>query len=140
MSPVARRATLFFGALLLWPLLSWAQLPVRTYILQNAAAANGGGTVAHALGYSIANVQVVIPTGASPTFTVNFEQSLNDIHYTATLCNPLTAALHVSSTTATGQWWCDITGSLWFRARVSGYTGPGSVTVLTSLMPCGYLR
>lgn len=124
--------------------LAAAQAP-RTYILQNAATATGGGTVAHALGYTVATVQVTVPTGASPHFTVEFEQSLNNVHYTATRCTPLSGgAAHTgvtvtpaSAATAALHWRCNVTGSLWFRSRITSYTGGGAVTVYATLMSSG---
>lgn len=116
------------------PLFAWAQLPIRSYLLQNAATANGNGLVAHAAGFTIANVQVVIPTGASPSFQVNFEQSLNDNHYQATMCQHVSALTMMTSSTTPGQWRCNVAGATWFRSRISGYGGSGSVTVLGTLI------
>ena len=123
---------------------AWAQATTRTYILQNAATANGAGAVAHAAGFSLATVQIVIPTGSSPIFTIQFEQSLNDTHYVATLCMPHVAGMWhngVSVTPATAGtasllWRCNISGAQWFRARLLNYTGgspAGTVTVTTIL-------
>lgn len=133
-----RRALLVGLGLLLAAGTALAQLPVRSYVLLNAAAATTKGLVAHAAGFTVANVQIVVPTGASPAaFTVNFEQSLNDTHYTATLCTPLAGTAAVSSTTATGHWRCNITGSFWFRTRLSAYTGPGAITSYVTLIAGG---
>ena len=129
---------IIIGVLLLSASPAAAQMPVRSYVLLNGASAVTRGLVAHAAGFVVANVQIVVPTGASPVaFTVNFEQSLNDNHYTATLCTPLTGTAAVSSTTATGHWRCNITGSFWFRTRLSAYTGPGAVTSYVVLIPGG---
>lgn len=129
--------TLLIIVLALLPTIAWAQALTRAYVLQNAAAANTSGQVAHASGFSLVNVQVVIPTGASPTFTVTFEQSLNDTHYTATFCTPLTGGAPVTTSTATGHWRCNVSGSLWFRTRISGYTGPGAITTYAVLFAGG---
>lgn len=114
-----------------------AQFLTRPYILQNAATAAGGGTVAHVGGFSLMNVQVVNGTGASPVFVVQFEQSLNDIHYTATLCYPLHAGAGVTTASAPGHWRCNVSGSLWFRARLTSYVGAGPITVYGVLMAGG---
>lgn len=132
-----RRLALVLLGVLLAVGVAAAQLPVRSYVLLNGATAVTRGLVAHAAGFVVANVQVVIPTGASPTFTINFEQSLNDTHYTATLCTPLTGGPAVASTTATGHWRCNVTGSFWFRTRMSAYTGGGAVTSYVVLIPGG---
>ena len=126
---------------------AWAQATTRTYILQNAATANGAGAVAHAAGFSLATVQIVIPAGSSPIFTIQFEQSLNDIHYVATLCMPhvagmwhngvsVTPALAAAAVPPSLFWRCNIAGAQWFRARLLNYTGgtpAGTVTVTTIL-------
>lgn len=109
----------------------------KTWILQNAATAASTGTVAHVAGYTVATVQIVVPTGASPTATVAFQQSMNDIHYTAIRCLPTdgtSAATSVSFTpanigSAALQWRCNISGAYWFRANITVLTGPGSVSV-----------
>lgn len=118
-----------------------AQFASRDVILQNAAAANGNGTTADSRGYSTIAVQIVIPTGASPAaFTVNFEQSLNNNHFTATLCLPLTNGAPATSATTASHWRCNISGSIKFRARISGYTGPGAISAFGLMMAGGTLH
>ena len=131
-----RRGTLALFVCLAFglPCLAWGQSPIRSYLLQNAAAANASGLVAHAAGFSIAGVQIAHPAGATPTFTANFESSLNDIHYTATLCQPVGGTTLATTATAIGQWRCNVAGSAWFRARISGYSGAGAVTILATLL------
>lgn len=114
-----------------------AQFATGRILLQNAAAANGNGTAASTAGYSMIGLQIVVPTGASPTYTINFEQSLNENHYVAALCLPSTNADPASSAATTGVWRCNVSGTSSFRARVSGYTGPGAVTVIGLLMAGG---
>lgn len=116
------------------PYLAWAQLPVSTYLLQNAATGNSDGLVAHAAGFGLANVQIAHPAGATPTFTATFEQSANDTHYVATLCQPVGGTALASTATATGQWRCNVAGALWFRTRISGYSGPGAITAIATLL------
>ena len=119
---------------------AFAQAP-KTYILQDAATATGGGTVAHTLGFAWATVQIVIPTGASPHAVLQFEQTLNRVHYTATRCRPLSGkALHsgvsitpASASTADLHWRCDVSGAHGFRVRITSYTGAGAVTVYSVL-------
>ena len=140
-----RRLAAALGALLLLPSLAAAQLPARAYLLQHAATSTGGGNVAHAFGYTLATVQIVVPTGASPHAGVQFEQSLNDVHYTATLCTPLSGGpAHTGITftpasvgTAALHWRCNVTGAFWFRARIIQYTGAGAVTVYGVLTAAG---
>ena len=121
-----------------------AQAP-KTYLLQDAATATGGGTVAHAIGFIWATVQIVIPTGASPSAVLQFEQTLNRIHYTATLCRPLSGnARHsgvsitpANASTADLHWRCDVSGAHGFRVNITSYTGAGAITVYAVLTSSG---
>lgn len=132
--------------LVLWPWIGYAQtVPTRTYVLQNAAASAVGGTVAHALGFTTVAVQIVVPAGSSPHFVIQFQQSLNAAHWTATLCNPLNgAAAHsgvsvtpAAAPTAPLHWRCNITGAVWFRSAITSYAGAGHVTAYAVLIGGG---
>ena len=118
------------GFVLLATALAWAQVPTKSYVLLSGATSTTTGLVAHASGYTLATVQVVLPAGATPTFTLQFEQSLNDLHYTATLCGPVgsTSTTGVASVNTAGIWRCNIAGAPWFRTNLTDYSGPGSVS------------
>jgi hypothetical protein len=109
----------------------------KTWILQSAATTASTGTVAHVAGFTVATVQIVVPTGASPAATVVFQTSLNNTHYTNVRCLPVsgnTAHVSVKFTPANVgiadlQWRCNVSGSYWFRTDLREFSGPGSVSV-----------
>ena len=124
------RRWLPFWWLLVMGLVASGQVPTKSYVLLSGATSTTTGLVAHASGYTLATVQVVLPAGATPTFTLQFEQSLNDLHYTATLCGPVgsTSTTGVATVNTGGIWRCNIAGAPWFRTNLTDYSGPGSVS------------
>lgn len=117
-----------------------AQIPSRPVLLQDAATATGVGTTAHVSGYAMVGVQVVVPTGASPVFSVQFEESLNGTHFSAVLCHPHNGTALTSNAAAAGIWRCNVSGATLFRARVASYTGPGSVSAFGLMLAGGTLH
>lgn len=94
--------------------------------MQNAAAANGDGTVLAVTGYGLAFLQV------SGTFsaTVNFEGSPDaGTTWLAIVAAPLGASDFVTTATAAGMFRVPVAGLQQLRARVSGYAS-GNVTVV----------
>src|SRR2546427_12504585 len=104
-------------------------------ILQGDASANQNGNYMPVAGYNTVGVTVSLTTG-TPSFTVNFEgaayegrdtnQAPNNV-FTPVQCFPANGSALVTTATASGHWRCNVTGMSVFRARVSGYTGPGQV-------------
>ena len=113
-----------------------AQLAARDVLLQSAAGGNGNGTAANTTGYTLIGVQVTNPSG-TPTFTVNFESSVDGSTYVATVCRPVGGGVLVTTTTTTGAWRCNVSGAKNFRGRISGYSGTGTITVVASVIQSG---
>lgn len=121
-----------------------AQVATRSWILQSAATTAVGGTVAHASGFTLAAVQLFVPSGSTPHAVVQFEQALTDTHYTASLCTPLNGTVAHSGVsitpagvgTAALHWRCNVSGATWFRARIVSISG-GSLTIYAALMSGG---
>lgn len=112
----------------------------KSVILQDGATANGNGNDAHVAGFAFLGVQVYHPTaGATPAFTLNFEQSLTGSHYVAAFCQHVSAAILHNTTTVAGLWRCNVTGARLLRARISNYSGSGSITVIGNATTCGEL-
>lgn len=103
-----------------------------TNIFQNAAVATGNGQAAGVrdLGSYTLDVQL----GGS-TSTVQFEGQASDLVAGATpvwrsvAATPLAGGSDVTSATADGCWVVKCAGLSQIRARISAYTGPGSVTI-----------
>lgn len=103
--------------------------PVQT--LQNAAAANGNGSLLQNISaYGAANIQI---TGTFSA-TVNFEITLNGTNYVAAQATNLSSGAAVTTATAPGIFLVYAPGSLYFRARVSSYVS-GAVTVTARATP-----
>ena len=128
---VAAVLGLLLGA---WP--SSAQYPTSSVILQSAVSANGNGSNAAATGFPLIGVQATT-SGGPPTFTLNFEVSIDGSTFVATLCRPVGSTAQVTTSTAAGEWRCPVAGARFFRARVSGYAGSGTITVLGVLIAGG---
>jgi hypothetical protein len=120
-----------------------SQVVSKTWILQNGATAASTGTVAHVYGYTLATVQIVFPTGtSSPHVVVQFQQSMNNIHYVSLPCSPVSGAADhsgvsvtpTSAATADLFWRCNITGAYWFRTEITSFTGGGSVSIFAVIM------
>lgn len=119
---------------------AWAQYPVRPVVLQNAVSATGVGTSAHVAGFTTAGVQVFHPTaGPTPTFALHFEASINGDHYQAVWCDPVDSSTLVTGTHISGLFTCNLAGMRLFRARVSAYSGSGSISVFAVFMTIGGL-
>jgi len=137
------RASLLLAALLLAVPAS-AQLPVRQYVLQNAATTAVGGTVAHVSGFTLAAVQLFVASGSAPHAIVTFEQALAESHYGAAICTPVSGgAAHtgvsitpLSAPTANLYWRCNVSGSNWFRARITSISG-GQLSIYATVLPGG---
>ena len=137
------RASLLLAALLLAVPAS-AQLPVRQYVLQNAATTAVGGTVAHVSGFTLAAVQLFVASGSAPHAIVTFEQAITDPPYTASLCTPLSGGAAHSGVSITPlisasvslHWRCNVTGSNWFRARITSISG-GQLSIYATVLPGG---
>lgn len=139
-----RSSALALACLLGFALVAEAQLPIRQYVLQNAATSAVGGTVAHVSGFTVAAVQIFIASGSAPHAIIVFEQALSATHYTAGLCNPIDGGASHSgvsimpnnSATVALSWRCNVTGANWFRARLHSISG-GQVSVYATLLPGG---
>lgn len=98
-------------------------------VMQNAATANGNGSVLAVTGLATAALTVNC-SGCGGGTTVNFEGTSDGTNYTA-----ITGALSGTSTTSTstttagvGVWSLPVAGFVSIRARISGYSA-GTVTV-----------
>lgn len=112
----------------------------KSVILQDGATANANGNDAHVAGFAFLGLQVYHPTaGATPSFTVNFEQSITGSHYFAAFCQHVAAAILHNTTTTSSLWRCNVTGTRVFRARISTYSGSGSISVVGNASACGEL-
>lgn len=104
--------------------------------LQNAATTNANGSELEVLGHSIV-VFEVSKTG-SPTFTVNFEGSIDGTTYVALECQTILDGTKVTTATAVGQFRSDCSGLQSVRARTSGVSGAdadNNVTVKARALP-----
>lgn len=63
------------------------------------------------------------------TLTVTFEANVDNVNWFAIVAIPFGGGAGVTTTTANGQWTCDVAGCYGFRVRVSAYT---SGTVIAS--------
>lgn len=109
-----------------------AQFATRDVLLQSAVSAIGNGTAAIATGYSLIGVQVTNPSG-TPTFTIQFSASIDGSTYVATACRPVGGGALVTTASAPGAWRCNVAGAKNFRAHITAYTGPGTITAVGSL-------
>ena len=102
---------------------------IETKTLQNAAVADGNGTIISITGLGTIAVQAII-SGAGTT-QVNFEVTVDNINWTAIKGTtvPATSSL-VSTTIISGIFQFDVGGFLRFRARISNTIGVVSVTVV----------
>lgn len=101
-------------------------MSVYNFNFQNAAAANGNGTIANVGGLAGIGVSVV---GAAGVNTVNFEATLDDTNWYAIEVYNLQTGSIVQTTTADGLYYLAIAGFDQVRCRISGYTS-GSVTII----------
>ena len=114
---------------------------MRAYLLQSSATSATTGLVAHTSGFSTAQVQITVPTGASPSFVVQFQRSLNGSHFVATSCLTHDGALLHSGVSVTPAnyatapllWTCTVAGAPWLRAHLTSYTGPGAVSIYATV-------
>lgn len=95
--------------------------------MQNAAVANGNGTLLPVSGYGSAILSI---TGTmSGGTTVNFEGSVDDTTFVSLLATTVGTSTTGTSTTATGDYSMSVIGYKSVRARVSNYSA-GNVTVV----------
>lgn len=106
--------------LLLLPSVALAQAPIR---VSGTISADEGTVQITSLGYGTVGVQL----GGTFTATVVFEIS-NGAWTTVTCELAAGGAVGVSSATATGMWFCPVSGASLFRVRVSDYTS-GTVDI-----------
>lgn len=112
-----------------------------TVVLQNAATANGNGTVWNATGFSVAIITVECTTcGGGTTITFEGTPALTK-PYVGILSNQVgstfwLAYATVPSGTVTTHWQVPLTGMRFIRARVSNYSaGTVTATAYGSIVP-----
>ena len=96
------------------------------YTFQDAAVANGNGTANYVLGMNTVVVQAVVDAAAA---TLNFEASVDGTNYLAILTTNVTSGVAATTATVSGIYEIPCSGFKLLRCRISGYGGPGAVTV-----------
>lgn len=105
------------------------QPPLGTPVtMQNAAVANGNGTVLPITTYPIAIVNAVCSVACSGGTTINFEGTDSTGTFFAIYGIPLAGGAGVTTATAGGQWIFNTAGLVSIRARISAYSG-GTITI-----------
>jgi hypothetical protein len=120
---------------------SWAQTPVHKplHTFQDAVSATGNGTSIQVQGWATIGVQVTI----ADTATVTFESTVDpgtSATWASSVCTSVasTSGALVTTATATGVYYCNISGMAQFRVRVSSWTaGTVTVTGLVTLVKRG---
>lgn len=108
--------------------------------MQNAATANGNGTLLNVQGYTTAILNIVSSPSMSGGTTVNFEASYDDSVWFAVTCERLISVAlttYGQSTTQDGDYRLNVAIFKSIRARISGYSA-GTVTVKGYVSPHTY--
>ena len=115
-----------------------AQVPFYSgpTVVQNAAAANGNGTILSTPGYVTALVDIVCSVTCSGGTAFNFEGSIDGVTYTALNALNVTTSSAATTATAPGDWLVNVIGYADFRVRISGYSA-GTATVKVTLVQAG---
>lgn len=100
-------------------------------LLQDAVAATADGVSFDVSLYHFCIIQIFL-TGGPPTFTVTFEGSLDNTNWFSLLGNDLSAVGSATTATAAGAFRFDVMGLVRIRARISAYSGSGSITVFAN--------
>lgn len=109
-----------------WNVGGAASAPVT---MQNAATANGNGTVLAVANYSSAFVNVNCSVACSGGTTINFEFTDSTGTFFSLLAFPIAGGAQVTTATTSGQFIIPLNaGMVSIRARISGYSA-GTITV-----------
>ncbi len=103
-----------------------SEMPPAT-VMQNAATANGNGTLMNVTGYATAILHITA-TGMSGGTTINFQGTVDDTTWVDLIGTQLGTSSSATSTTAPGDWTFNIAGLKSLRASIGGYSA-GTITV-----------
>lgn len=96
--------------------------------MQNAATANGNGTVLATTGYATALLNVTASVAMSGGTTINFECSVDGTTWTACYGRTIGSSTIATTTTTTGDFQIAVGAYQQARARISAYSS-GTITV-----------
>lgn len=96
--------------------------------MQNAVSANGNGTILNTTNYSFAVLDV--RTTGTPTYTINFEGTIDGTNYFSFPVVNISLGTLFSTTSSAGQFAFRVAGYQNIRARISGYSGTGTISVV----------
>lgn len=96
-------------------------------ILQNAVSANANGTAMNVSQYSTVGFDVEV--SGTPNFTVNFEVSNDNTHWYPVNTTQSGTTTILNTTSSVGIYYANVTTITYARAKISGYSGTGTITV-----------